>query len=295
MAMQKKAKAPEPAGESAPMWIVSFADLVTLMMSFFVVLYALKQGGPTKEVEVAVGIKEVFDPGYVPSPDSTSSFDMLWRQRHGMPGPPHNNNGGEAPKPTDGAQGIDQNVTNIRAGKQIVTGTRITFEFNSTKLTSDAYPALQQISEKVRGINNILFIKGHIARDELDVRPDDPYGMMLSYARALRVIDEFVKLGIDRKILRPMGCGPDEPLRTAAYSPADLALNRRVEIFSTENTPDDFTNINTVQVVGKNLGDKDKPTDKPGDKPADKTPEKPAGPGAENAITTADDRKSPHP
>ena len=44
MAMKKKAAAAEPAGESAPMWIVSFADLVTLMMSFFVVLYAMETG-----------------------------------------------------------------------------------------------------------------------------------------------------------------------------------------------------------------------------------------------------------
>src|ERR1043166_9206023 len=100
---QKKAKAPEPAGESAPMWIVSFADLVTLMMSFFVVLYALKQGGPQQQLEQEVAFKEVFDPAYTPSPDSKSPMDMMiLRHRGMMPGPPYDNNGGNAPKTTDG-------------------------------------------------------------------------------------------------------------------------------------------------------------------------------------------------
>ena len=45
--MAKRKKAEEPAGESAPMWIVSFADLVTLLMSFFVILSVKPEGTAT--------------------------------------------------------------------------------------------------------------------------------------------------------------------------------------------------------------------------------------------------------
>ena len=48
------------------MWIVSFADLVTLMMSFFVVLYALKQGGEKQQMDTMAAIKATFDPAYEP-------------------------------------------------------------------------------------------------------------------------------------------------------------------------------------------------------------------------------------
>src|SRR3954465_1392949 len=122
---QKEAKAPEPVGESAPMWIVSFADLVTLMMSFFVVLYAMKQGGEKQQMEVAAAIKSVFDPSY--AADADTPFDQEIRRQRGKPGPPHKDSGGEAPKPTEGAEGQDQTVTAVKDGQQIVTGTKITF------------------------------------------------------------------------------------------------------------------------------------------------------------------------
>src|SRR5512144_1243454 len=125
MAMKKKAAEAESSGESAPMWIVSFADLVTLMMSFFVVLYALKQGGEKQQLEVAAAIKAQFDPNY--AADGDSPFDEDIRRQRGNPGPPYRNNGGHVLKPTDGAQGIYQSVTTIREGTQIVTGTKITF------------------------------------------------------------------------------------------------------------------------------------------------------------------------
>ena len=249
--MQKKAKAEEPAGESAPMWIVSFADLVTLMMSFFVVLYAMKQGGEKRQLGVAVAIKATFDPSYTPPIDSISEFDQAIRRFKGLPGPPYLNTGGNALKPTDGAEGVDQTVTAIRPGKQIVTGTRISFDFNAASLDPAALEAIGQIAEKIRGLNNILFVKGHVSADEIALRPDDPQGMSLSYQRANGVIEEFVRRGIDRRVLRPLACGPYEPLKTGAYDPATLKLNRRVEIFTTENTASDYTPINTVPATEK--------------------------------------------
>ena len=50
---------------------------------------------------------------------------------------------------------------------------------------------------------------------------------------------------------RPLACGPYEPLKTGAYDPASLKLNRRVEIFTTENTASDYTPINTVPATEK--------------------------------------------
>jgi chemotaxis protein MotB len=246
MAMKKKAAAEEPAGESAPMWIVSFADLVTLMMSFFVVLYAMKQGGEKQQLEQAAAIKAVFDPGYVPPSDSQSEFDQAIRRFRGQPGPAYPNSGGHAPKPTDGAAGLDQTVTSIRPGRQIVTGTRITFEVNSPALDPAGVEAIDQIAEKIRGLNNVLFVKGHVSGDEIALRPDDPEGLTLSYLRANRVIEEFVKLGIDRRVLRALPCGAYEPLKTGVYDADTLKLNRRVEIYATENIASDFSPMNTV-------------------------------------------------
>ncbi len=124
---QIKAKAPEPAGESAPMWIVSFADLVTLLMSFFVVLYALKEGGAKQQMDMAAAIKVQFDPNDIPPADTTDPFLLAIRARHGLPGPPHPNNGGEVREPNQGTDGTNAQVQTLRPDKIIVTGSQINF------------------------------------------------------------------------------------------------------------------------------------------------------------------------
>lgn len=246
MAMKKKAAAPEPAGESAPMWIVSFADLVTLMMSFFVVLYALKQGGEERQMEVAAAIKATFDPSYVPAQDSPSEWDQAIRRAHGLPGPPFANMGGNAPTPTQGATGVHGQVETIRPGKSIVTGGRITFAPGDTALDEDSKATILRLAGLVKGLNNVLMIKGHISADEVSLRPDDRDGMGLSYRRATLVADELARLGVDRRVLRPVACGPFEPVKTGVYDAAGLRQNRRVEVYTTEYTASDYHPVQTV-------------------------------------------------
>ena len=234
------------------MWIVSFADLVTLMMSFFVVLYALKQGGEKQQLETAVAIRKEFDPNY--TADGDTPFDVEYRRQSGKPGPPHKDNGGYAPRPTNGADGLGQAVTAIRPGTQIVSGTKINFEQNGTVLDEESRKAIGQIAKSMRGLNNILYIKGHVSLDELKpTSKDDPEGMVLSYQRAVAVVDELAKDGLDRKVLRPMACGPYEPVRTGVYDPASLQQNRRVEVYSTDLTASELAPIPTVQATGRTV------------------------------------------
>jgi flagellar motor protein MotB len=65
---RKKKQEVEEQGESAPLWIISFADLVTLMLSFFVILSATNSGSgsgsgseknPAME-RVAIAIRAAF-------------------------------------------------------------------------------------------------------------------------------------------------------------------------------------------------------------------------------------------
>lgn len=249
--MKKKAAAAEPAGESAPMWIVSFADLVTLMMSFFVVLYALKQGGSKQQMDTMAAVKVAFNPNYVPPEDSPQEWQLAIRRAQGIVGPAYVNSGGVATQPTQGAQGPDDKVTTILPGRQIVTGGKINFDVNKTDLDAESLAAVHQIAQKLQGMNNILFIKGHVSADELPLRPDDPEGLTLSYQRATKVMNELVKLGIDRRVLRPIACGAYEPRKLGAYDAASQRENRRVEVFATENTASDFTPVPTVPATGR--------------------------------------------
>ena len=70
--------------------------------------------------------------------------------------------------------------------------------------------------------------------------------MGLSYQRACLVAEELVKLGIDRRVLRPVACGPFEPIKTGIYDTAGLRINRRAEVFTTDYTAADYSPISTV-------------------------------------------------
>jgi chemotaxis protein MotB len=247
-----KRKPPEHAHEEG--WIVSYADLVTLMMSFFVVLYALKQGGPEQQLETTVAIKERF--GWEPDPNSDAPIDVLGRLHRGIPNTPFDNHSGNASKPSDGAEGSNAQVTTIRPGHEIVTGTKLTFDKGQTTLSKDARDYLVQIAAKVRGLNNVLMIKGHVSADELPLLADDPNGMALSFRRATAVADELAKLGIDRRVLRPVACGTFEPLKTGAYDPATLKSNRRAEVFTTDYTASDYFQTPTVPPPATTLPEK---------------------------------------
>ncbi|HVS72904.1 MAG TPA: flagellar motor protein MotB [Phycisphaerae bacterium] len=241
---KKKAAAPEPAGESAPMWIVSFADLVTLMMSFFVVLYAMKQGGKQQQLETTAAIATQF--GWTPPASDDSPLAEEARRRLGMPLIHQDAGYGQSANQDQGAEGQHPQVQTISDGHQIVTGGKITFDVGQTTITPDSLKTVQAIAKQIEGRTNVVIVKGHVSADEVALHPDDPNAMNLSYRRAVAVADELAKLGIDRRVLRPMPCGPFEPLLTGVYDSASLRQNRRVEVFTTDHTESEFLKPRTV-------------------------------------------------
>jgi len=245
MPIKKKAPPPEPpGGECAPAWMTSFADLVTLLMSFFVVLYALKQGGQQQQVETAAAIKAKF--GWKPDPYSDSQIDRTGRILLGSREPsPFTDERGNAHMPMNGAMGSDSTTQTIRDGTAVAGG-QVRFDLGQTTLDPVAKNTLAQIAQKLKGHNNVLMIKGHVSYDEISKLIDDPNGMALSYRRALVVMEELVSLGINRNVLRPVGCGPFEPLKTRVYTADEHRLNRRAEVFTTDNLANEYFPVSTV-------------------------------------------------
>jgi len=262
MAAPKKAKAPEPAGESAPMWIVSFADLVTLLFSFFVVLYALEAGPKEQKNNLMAALKIYAN--VQPDENSEDPVDQIVNQAMGRTLPPRKANAGTSQNPINGAEGAHPEVTAIRDGKAIVTGGVITFPAGKTELDENALAIIKILAEKIRGKNNVVMVKGHVSFDEIPLRLDDPNGMNLSYRRAVNVTEELVKIGIDRKILRPVACGGYEPRKTGVYDDASLRQNRRVEIFTTDQTVSDYFQVDTVPAADRT----EKPATAPNTAPA---------------------------
>ncbi len=242
----------EEAGESAPLWMISFADLVVLLMSFFVIISV----GNTRSVEydpefaqIIAAIKKAF--GYIPLADSTDPVDLailhgfikMQKQRKGPGGGTNDGNAGESRTRVEGVEGRFSEVTTVREGKLLTVGGAIPFDKESSDLTPDSVPILVDIARKIGGHTNVFMVKGHTSRDEeYHLRGS---GQNLSFERAKAVFDRLIALGVERESLRVEICWDTEPLKEGTYSEMALAANRRVEVVATESLVSDFAGQRT--------------------------------------------------
>jgi len=121
----------------------------------------------------------------------------------------------------------------VREGTQVTMGGQIPFEKNSVELTEEALLKLRQIAERLKGHTNIFVIKGHTSKDEEQALAGS--GQDLAYERACAAAGKLASLGLNRESLRAQSCRDYEPLKEGAYSDAEQALNRRIEIVATES------------------------------------------------------------
>lgn len=225
--------------EECPEWIFTFADLVMLMMGFFVILWVLKppagkNGTGDKDAVEArdrwldtVGeIRKSL--GYQPDPHSTDPVDQ--RMLRPKPG---RKDGAENNVPRETAIGTDHRVTSVRPGRHSVVGSRLAFDAGSAQLNPPTLHALDQIADKIVGHYNIVLVKGHASLDDLPDSATAQQKMDLSLRRAQAAADYLVGKGVSPEVLRVQGCSVFEPVKQRAYSSTAQAENRRVEVEAT--------------------------------------------------------------
>ena len=225
--------------EECPEWIFTFADLVMLMMGFFVILWVLKPAPGKADdnvsanedwISVAAAVREAF--GYLPDPHSTDPVDihMLLKKMNTINPVRGPKLGSRNHVEQHSQQGTDPEVQSIREGKHTVVGGRLGFERGSAELTAETRTALDQIAEQIRGHFAIVYVKGHASMDDLPETATAQQRMDLSLRRAQAVQDYLIAHGVAPQVLRIQGCSTFEPVKVRAYTPQSVALNRRVEI-----------------------------------------------------------------
>lgn len=115
---------------------------------------------------------------------------------------------------------------------EVITLQDVIFDFDSSTLTGEAEPRLREIAEVMQRYPELhAGIHGHT-----DSRGSVAYNMALSQARAERVRDYLVTLGIDRTRFRVRAAGEHEPVDTNETD-AGRQRNRRVEIRFVDGGP----------------------------------------------------------
>jgi len=236
-------KKPQAAsgGESAPLWVVSFADMVSLLMAFFVMLASFSSAGSddTKYREFLKSLQEAFHfPVTIGPGNSEADAQELLAKLEQLSMRNFQHTGGK--NEGDGRPGTVNTIKRTREGIEFTIGGQLGFEGGSADLRDEAKTAVEEIIEYIRGENNKVEVRGHATRMEAGTNKPFVDEHQLAYARACAVADFLISKGIRAERLRRVDCGSSEPLIVHAYEEQTKKANRRVEIIVTQSMVQEF-------------------------------------------------------
>lgn len=234
----KKKPAAGGGGESCPLWYISFADMVSLLMAFFVMLASMSAGANTDDSKLRQFLKSLQEslnfPATIGIGETPDAQELLARlEAMKMKNFRHDGGGKDE---GDGRPGTLNTIKRTREGIEFTIGGQLGFDPGSTDLRDEAKTALNEINEYIKGENNKIEIRGHATRLESPNSNEHS----LAYGRACAVADYLISLGVRAERLRRVDCGSAEPLLMHAYDEQTKKANRRVEIVVTQALMQEF-------------------------------------------------------
>ena len=230
-----KRRKKESAG--VPEWMVTFGDLMSLLLTFFILLLSFSELKKDHEYQrVITAVKEAFGysggVGVLPTDDPPlrSMIEILETMAQ-----EHFKETKVSHSEERGISGKRTRVSRVHDGMKFTIGGSITFDPGSAELKQSAERELEKVGDLLRGRNNKIAVRGHAAKKQLpeSSRFDDLRD--LSYYRAKAVADYLVEeVGIDPNVLVVDARGATEPVEVRAYSTDDQTANRRVEVIMLE-------------------------------------------------------------
>ncbi len=238
--MAKKCSCP-PAG--APLWVLTYGDMMSLLLCFFILLAAMANFDERDKLFMAAleSIRKAFgatgQTGYFP--DTEVDFKSFLVKFETFYVPKEKKNYGQSDTP--GAQGEYYSVKRVRDGAELVVGGPIAFGRFSAELAPEADQFLIALADELKGKRNKIEIRGHATNEPLPLDSGYRDPIDLGYARARAARDRLVTLGLDPRAIRVSSAGAYEPILRQNYTDARRAANRRVEIMVTQAIITDYT------------------------------------------------------
>lgn len=228
--------------KGAPEWLVTYGDMVTLLLTFFVMLVSIANfevvedrfTAAVQSIREALGMTGQMGRRI----DESVDFHSLIHKLESIIPPQKPKNRGDTTE--EGIYGDNFRLRRIRDGMEITLGGPILFEPFSDQLTNEGKLTLEQIGDNLMGHRNKIEVRGHAADEPRPADWTDKDARRLSFARAEHVADELIRRGVDQRTIRIMAVGANEPVVLRAYDPAKRGDNRRVEIIIRESLIDDY-------------------------------------------------------
>jgi chemotaxis protein MotB len=231
------------AHENHERWMVSYADFMTLMFAFFVVMFASNQNDHKRAKMVSDSVRDAIEHGQV----SSRLSSMLGKGRHDGKAPDHAPPAAAPPErehhPADLAKSLSNLQKGLAAelqagkvqmkleGRGLVIDLREVAFFASgdNSLSPGSYPILAKIAAEIQGLPNQVRLEGHT--DSLPIHNSRfRSNWELSAARAIATLEALAeRYHVDRARMAIAGYGENAPADTNETEEG-RAHNRRVAL-----------------------------------------------------------------
>jgi len=224
--------------EGAPEWLISFADMVMLMMGFFVILFAMnftpkkaaasaqspedgEQAMPTPDmIDFAIAVRRAFNNDVdlaSTDPKDKPLIERILARQAGA---------GEARD--DGEEGREQEVRSIRPAPRFGTGASLQFTERSATISAEDERMLATLATSLRGLQSVIEVRGHTSAAEAFREPEQ--AMRLGFDRASAVAAVLAREGVHWRRLRIASEGDHDRAVPFPRDPSEDRRNARVEV-----------------------------------------------------------------
>ena len=233
-------------------WLVSYADFMTLLMAFFVVMYSISQVSEQKYRVLSATFSEafnapieeqnIFSDGQPQHSHTNTPIDLDGRALEDRPG----NDANEVPETfTRIAEKLEQSFQSliekdliVVAGDerwlQIELPSEVLFSSGGVKMSEAAAAIIDDIAMTLIDHNNVIRVEGFT--DDVPINTVQfESNWELSTARAAAVVKQLVNRGIEPERLAAIGYGEFQPAQSN-LTEAGRSKNRRIVLMvSTRN------------------------------------------------------------
>lgn len=233
----------EPEEIGIPEWVVTFGDMMSLLLTFFIMLVSLSE---IKEEETYQALVDSMQRqfGYARTIDALTPGEARPRSAAfttlATTGRAKKKDTAKGGVPQKAPSGEDPTVRIVRPGQMTAVGSVVFFEIGSDTISKAADEAIAKLADQLRGKPQKIEVRGHVSAEFAARTEGTDEAVMLGFRRAVAVRRILVdREGLSSNRIRVSTAAESEPMSKTGRSSA-IARNPRVEVFMLDETVEDL-------------------------------------------------------
>jgi chemotaxis protein MotB len=254
--MQRRARRKfDDEPENHERWLISYADFITLLFAFFVVMYAVSSVNIGKYQVFSDALGDAFGGAGaakpittqvqnlpIPNPGLRRRTELLRKEKEHMTKLAQDLLSTLAPLVKEGKVRVTQNSR----GVSVEINASVLFDPGDARLTAESTEALRAVAVLLKDDGHDVQVEGHT--DNQPIRNSVyPSNWELSSVRAASVVRLFIDAGVAPARLTAVGHAANHPVASNASSEG-RARNRRVAVTILSGLPDTVTELPTPAI-----------------------------------------------